>query len=602
MPRDREWLYIQANDFVGGIDNKLRDDNLSENQLVTASNIYFQDGLAKVDTGYTTFLGEVLGVPQKVVHAKFTDTTSDIVLITTTTVYKRAAGEWQYIPTSVSTTVNGDESAGQTTITVTDSTGFSAGDYVGIALDNGTQHQTTIATGGISGNDITIDDAIPTHRTALNGASFVQAVTLNGDDQVPVSLDFFPAANYVIFTNTVDAPKVYDKTNNQCIDLADLAGSDMDATLGTDFKAEIVLVYNNYLFFMNVEESGTRYNQRIRWASQADPTDWTSTDAGFIDLLETAGEIITAKVLQGALIVYKENSIVRGDWVGAVEQLINYRTTVVNEGALSLNSVIEIRGLHYIVGTSTIYTYDGSLAINEIGQPVKDFIYSVDRESDLSKRFNIFTAFAVERDEFLIFYPSTSEDYPDTCLRYNFRYGSWAKRTLTDPMVSATPFTNTSGNSWSDLTGQWTNQTYSWTSPLLNTYSNSILLCGSGSQIYSYDYSTDGDNPRGDLGTIEYILETKDFFTPNVKTQLSYIECLLKGYSIKVDYSIDAGQTYNRITVASPGDVLKIVRMNCQATGNQIRFRFTGTQRGFQIGWFGIKHKVLSEFRDVRAI
>lgn len=596
MPASSEWLYKQVPDLIGGIDNKKRPDNLGENQSVTASNVFFNDELVKVDTGYTTFLGEVRGIPQKVIHAKFTDTTSDIVLVTTTTVYKRSSGQWQYVPSATATTVDGDEAAGQTVISVADATGFTAGDYVGIKLDDGSEHQTTIAS--IASNDITIDDAIPAGKQANNAAAFVLAVSLSGDPQIPVSADYLPAANYVIFTNTVDQPKVYDKNNNQCIDLADLSGSDMDATLGAAFKADIVLVFNSYLFFLNVEESGTRYNQRVRWSSVADPTTWSGTDAGFIDLLETSGEIITAKVLQGALIVYKENSIVRGDWVGAVEQLINYRTTVVDEGALSLNSVIEIRGKHYVVGTSTIYMYDGSLAINQIGDQVKDLLYAVDREADLSKRFNIFTAFAVERDEFLIFYSKT-EDYPDTVLRYNFRYGSWAKRSLSDPVLSSTSFTNTTGNAWSDLTSIWSSLTYPWSSPLLNTYNKAILLCGSNNQVYSYDYSTDGDNPRGNLGVIDYVLETKDFFTPNLQTQIDCIEMLIKGYSIKIDYSKDKGSSYNRIATISPGDDLKVVRVNCQITGNQIRFKFSGTQRGFQIGWIGIKYKLTSKYADL---
>lgn len=58
----------------------------------------------------------------------------------------------------VETTLSADEASGQTVLSVTSVTGLAASDVVGIELDDGTRHWTTIASVGAS--TITVDDAL----------------------------------------------------------------------------------------------------------------------------------------------------------------------------------------------------------------------------------------------------------------------------------------------------------------------------------------------------------------------------------------------------------------------------------------------------------
>lgn len=57
-------------------------------------------------------------------------------------------------------TIGSDEASGQTVITLADATGFAASDVIGVELDDGDMHWTTI-NGAPSGNDVTLTTALP---------------------------------------------------------------------------------------------------------------------------------------------------------------------------------------------------------------------------------------------------------------------------------------------------------------------------------------------------------------------------------------------------------------------------------------------------------
>ena len=80
------------------------------------------------------------------------------------------AGGWFTCTFSLDTTVNGDEASGQTVITVTTATGINSGDIVGVVLDSGLTHWTTV-NGAPSGSNVTLTVALPS--AAASGSRFV---------------------------------------------------------------------------------------------------------------------------------------------------------------------------------------------------------------------------------------------------------------------------------------------------------------------------------------------------------------------------------------------------------------------------------------------
>lgn len=59
--------------------------------------------------------------------------------------YSIGSTGWHCTNSYVSTTLSGDEASGQTTLSVTSSTGMTASDYIGIELDDGSRQWTTIS-------------------------------------------------------------------------------------------------------------------------------------------------------------------------------------------------------------------------------------------------------------------------------------------------------------------------------------------------------------------------------------------------------------------------------------------------------------------------
>ena len=78
----------------------------------------------------------------------------------------------------VQTTFSADEAMSQTVLSVTSSTGMTAGDKIVIELDSGSRHESTIASVDTS-TQITIDDALP---SAAASGNYIYAYTLTTDE------------------------------------------------------------------------------------------------------------------------------------------------------------------------------------------------------------------------------------------------------------------------------------------------------------------------------------------------------------------------------------------------------------------------------------
>jgi hypothetical protein len=110
--------------------------------------------------------------------------------------------------------------------------------------------------------------------------------------------DFENFLNEAYFTNGVDTPYKWTGSGN-----IEQAGTP------TNFNtASFVKLYNNYLFYGNVQIAGVYRPSRIYWSNIKDTSTWGS--ANFIEISQEDGQAITGlKVLQDRLVVFKTRSI-----------------------------------------------------------------------------------------------------------------------------------------------------------------------------------------------------------------------------------------------------------------------------------------------------
>ena len=88
--------YKFMDNFMGGIRKDLRSAALPDNAGLIVSNVTLREGLVEVDNGYAQFMNTVEGQPQAIFQINYPNGTSDMILVTTETVFERLAGQWVY--------------------------------------------------------------------------------------------------------------------------------------------------------------------------------------------------------------------------------------------------------------------------------------------------------------------------------------------------------------------------------------------------------------------------------------------------------------------------------------------------------------------------
>lgn len=580
MGLNADWDYELVDDLTGGLNLSEKPHKIDKSQLVKAENVFFKNGRVVVDTGYTTFQETVIGNPRVAFQFFKTTGSSELILITNERFYTETNDSWYLVSNGTSTTLSGAAVATDTVLNVTSSTGFTAGEPIGITLDDGTQHKSTIASTGAG--TITIDDQMPSG--AAIGNTVLESIALNGIDDEQVSLVVLPAFNYLVFTNGQDIVQQY--TGSLIQDVQNLPSSG-------NTKCKAVAVYENHLLLLHTIEGGTAYPQRVRRSDTGDPTEWVTGNAGFTDLLDSEDFIVTSAPLGPYQIIYRERSIVRMEFIGSEDRLFNFDTVVSGEGAASVDAVADTGTEHVFVGNANIYEYRGGLDIEPIGDEVWDKLFGNDGEIDPSYKSRITLIFVEELDEIWIFYPtsSSSTNYPDKMIRLNLSKRAWSERVFPVEISGFGFYQTSTATKWNELVGTWLQQTFKWGSAKLTANSpTTFLLDPSADQVLEYDYVQDEDNGT----TITWEIETKDFFNPSAKLRHDWFEFSAKGQTVLVEYSSDEGSNWTTMkTVTLTSEFVKH-RVSKQFVRDKIRFRMSGTGPGFQLEWFGFKYKLES--------
>ncbi len=572
--QDEEWLYAYLNDQTRGINLSDRPDRIRDEECLEAVNVRFDAGEVLSDFGYKTFGQVVRGNPRVSYQFFLKNGTSVLVLITNDTFYKWSTSEleWQYVDDGVSTTVNANEAGGQTVITVADISGFSDTDFVGIILDDGTQHQTTI-NGAPAATEITITDALPS--AASIGNAFVKAVDLVGDDDLGVSVATWAAVDRMYFANGKDDPLQFDGTS-----VSGLTGLG-----GSTFKCAVVVVFKDHLLLMNTIEDGTVFPQRVRWSLPGDPTSWDWT-VNVVDLYDSEDFILSAGLLGPYNIIYRERSIERQSHIGATDKTWLFERMIDAEGVLSVDSLINLGDIHIIFGNANIYEYVGDLTIKPLGDKIFDKIFSKNGILNPQRAARVFAVYVEELDELWAFLAAGADDYPKHLVKMKVSTGAFSLREFPIAFTGFGFFQTTGDRTWNDLTGTWETQTWTWLSKQLQAQAPTMHLCGQDKQIYEYDYVEDKDD-GADIG---YTFITKEFISPNKELRFDRYEFMLKGTSVLVEASYDEGKSWTTLGTVSPGGAFSRQRLFKQRVSRSIRFRFTGTD-GFGLRWLGFRYK-----------
>jgi hypothetical protein len=582
--KDDGWETKLFEKLTGGIDYSVRTDGLKDEEATIANNVIFYNDQVRVDTGYTKFAQTVIGSPRAVYQLYYKDGSSELLLVTNSTLYILAASEWQYVSSGVDTTASVGEAAGSTAIDVTDTAGFTATSLIGIILDNGTQHRSVISsiTPGAPGV-LNIAAGIPGGRTVAIGALVVQAVALSGTLDKAISLVTLPFNDWLVFTNGIDKVKRYNGTD--CIDVPNLPSAG-------NTVCRIVQLFNNYLLLINTIEGGTAHPQRVRRCDTSDPTNWSTGNAGLDDLYGSEDFIVGAEDLGPYLVLYRERSIVRMEFVGTVDLLFNYDDVISGEGTFSQDLIVNLGDYHIFFGNANVYEYRGGYSMEPIGDELYGLVYGIHGELNPTYRNRAFTVYVEELDEILLFYPAGSSTVPNHVVRYKPSEQSWATRQFSKNFVGYGFFQEDSSRTWASLVGSWLDQGWAWNSNALLANTPITLLCDETNQVYSYDYVSGTDDGTG----IAYALGTKDLINPRFNIRTDRLSLRAKGSNISVERSLDRGASWTVLETVNPGATPADINIDSQVVSKSVRYRLKGTGGGFALDWMNLKYRLESEY------
>lgn len=588
-PKVEDWDYLLVPNFDTGVNQAKKPEELETTELLTALNVVPLQGRLVMSGGYTTQGGTTAltlrGTPQETMELLTNTGAITTLVVTTATVYTYDDDDDAYYYTSngTATTLAASASVSASTITLTSASGWATGSYGNVELANGKKHNFQISS--LNGTSATITPVLLTAATSM--AVVTEAVTLAGADTNAISWEVIPASSVLLFTNEVDSVQVFNGTT--CVTLDSVATG-----LPTNLKCDIIKLFHNYVMLINTTESGTKYPQRVRRSDLADYLTWNSGDAGYEDLYESSQPIRAAYIRGFYLYIFKADvsgtpgSIIRYDYVGAVDKLFDARPLVTSDGAIAKRAVVGVEGNLVFVGFRGIYGYDGGEKIVALSENIFEALFGASGELDEDKYYNINAVFLDETKELYIFYVHVgkSGNAPNRAVVLSLRTGGWFFRRFTDDVMDfrKVNITTTTAVAWSAVVGTWAAQTRVWKQKgvaYLHPSSDGVV------------YLTDLQSADDDGSAITSTIETKDYEVPSRTVRIDRVDVWWKGTTITAEYSVDAGVSWTAFTGSafSPGAIYTKTSIGQQIAGNQFRFRFSSAIAGFALERIAIRFK-----------
>ena len=349
---------------------------------------------------------------------------------------------------ALQTTLNegGTLTAGDTTITLTSTTGIVATDIV---LIGGTE---LVLVGGISSNDLTGCTRGHKGTTASTHAdsSIVRLATGNADsthnfngfgEGIATGI-VDPAANLRIWTHDNFGEDLifnerngniyyWDKTNGvstRGVELSTLSGTPRSVPQ----KAKQILmsdVDRHVIAFgcdglggsSDTQGDGVQDPMLIRFASQSNPIDWfpTSTNTADSLRLDSGSEIIQAVETRQQILVFTDVALYAMQYVGAPYQF-NIGLVSSNITIASPRAGVGVGDTVYWMGKQEFYLYAGSS--QRLPCTVRDHVFNDFNESQSDK---VVAGSNVSFGEIWWFYPSASSTENDKYVVFNYQDNLW---------------------------------------------------------------------------------------------------------------------------------------------------------------------------------
>lgn len=250
--------------------------------------------------------------------------------------------------------------------------------------------------------------------------------------------------------------------------------------------------FKNMLVALNVTKTATLYPYMVKWSHPADPgtipTTWDITDAtkdaGELDLAEGYDAIVDGLALRDSLVIYKQQSVWRLDYIGGVF-VVKAQKVLGTSGAMNKNCIVEIDGQHFVLTNMDVVIHDGQQATSVIDKQSRRYLF---QNIDETYKERCFVAKNPYLNEIFVCYPEAGQTVCTKAMVWN-----WVDRTVTFralPSINhmaAGALDRSSTGTWTTAVGTWADQVGNWGTPAYSPDLARVLMAPDTTKLYLLD-------------------------------------------------------------------------------------------------------------------
>ena len=246
----------------------------------------------------------------------------------------------------------------------------------------------------------------------------------------------------------------------------------------------------------------TQDDMFIRFSEQEDINDYTVTaiNTAGSQRLQDGTKIMGALKAKEAILVWTDNALYTMKFVGA-PFTFGFEQVGTNCGLIGKNAAVEIDGVAYWMSPNGFFMFDGT--VKSLLCTVEDFVYD---SADTTKGQQVYAGLNNQFTEVVWYYPSTSSEYNDKYVVYN--YGESSPRIPGGVWYIGTEARTT----WIDATV--------YPNPFATKYDDSasgtfpVIVGESGlgqTTLFEHEVGTDQVNPDGSTTTVTSFIQSYDY-------------------------------------------------------------------------------------------
>jgi len=621
MADKEEYKYIPS--FVGGLNKEQRSDLIKDSEVSEIKNFrIYEDSLILVK-GYEVLVsgfsdGTVSDVEELGKRFYQYVLSSGVTVLTAFTnygMYKYDGANWDLVLRDTSVNITSVATAtGTLTITAhgqldANLVKFSSADTLPAGILANVIYYVTNKTTDTMQLALTSSGAAIAITDAGTGTS-TMTPCFSGEIDKALCITSYVPLDAIVWCNGVDPIQKYVYSGGTFA-LTPLGGLTGGAMAGSATVANIctaMIVWNERLYIFNTQEDSVWIPQMIRWSDVANIEEWDDTapaDGGYLRLSDREDKIQNVLRLGEDLIVYRNHSIVKGQWVGSASRTAKWIEMISEEGALGPNCVADVGDSHVFFGFNDIYRYKGGSSLEPIGTNIRRLIYGEDGLLDIERDVDI-TAIHIRslKEVWFSMLYGTSTDarglydsYKTIVFIYHTSNRNWTIRefgtsSLDIRISDIVEARIETGVTWADMEQTWQQiGELAWNTQIFADNFPNLLMC-SKSSIFNYDHVIASDNGVD----IPFSFDTKDFEFGNNYGRVSYVDVKTSGNGCDVYYSLDRGVNYTKLASTDASISLLATKVFLNVSCQSIRFRVSGVGGGFKLASIGFKYSIDSEF------